>query len=135
MAGLSRLIPLAHPPIRVVARLAHGTALHGQPEPTLGLVEVRTVVEGARPQVVAEVGEARRQLGSRDLPETELANARGIGDVAAGAEGMQLGVRRRVAALVKGLRHLTGLESKARLDGVEQRRLADAGRAGDDRDP
>src|SRR5918992_1984184 len=106
-----------HAPVRVVALLAYAAGADRGAQAAARLMQMAAVVEGARAEVVAELGEAPRQLGRRDLPQPELADARGVGHVAAGRplERMKLGVRRCVSALAAEYsRDLRGRQAESR---------------------
>ncbi len=124
-----------HAPIRVVAILGYLPARHGGAQPAARLVEVGAVGEGACAEVVAELREAPRQLARRNLPQAELADTRRVGHPPTGRplEPMQLGDAGRVPALAERVGHLARGQLEAGLQPVEERRLADARRSGDDR--
>ena len=101
-------------------------------------MQVRAVAEGTVPEVLAEFREARRQLGRRDLEEAQLADAGGVREISAGGtvDRMQLGMRRRVAtSTVEDLADVAGVQPQPGLHRVEQGRLSDPRRPGDDREP
>ena len=71
------------PSIGVVASLADLPRCDRGEDRATRLLHVAAVVEGAPPEVVAHLREALRQLLRRDVPETELAQPRRVGDVPA----------------------------------------------------
>ena len=73
--------------------------MHGVLDGALGLVGVRAVGKLAERQVRTELGEMAAELRRHDAPELELAEARGVDDIAARLEPDQFGGRRRVLAL------------------------------------
>src|SRR5439155_20816693 len=91
------------------------------------LGQVPAIVERASAEVGAHLGEAPGQLIGRDLPEPELTEPGCVGNVSAARcrERMQLRRGRGVASLVNGLADGAGLDPEARLDRVEEGRLAD----------
>jgi hypothetical protein len=101
--------------------------LHG----ALGLVDVRAIGELAAGDVGAELDEVALDLAGLDVPELELAEAGGVDDVAPGVEPDQLGGGGGVLPLGGPVGDLADPEVQPRLDGVEQRALADAALAGE----
>jgi hypothetical protein len=92
---------------------------------------VRAVGELAEGGIGAELDEVAFEGAGVDAPELELAKAGGIDDVAARFEPDQLGGGGRVLAFEGPVGHGADPEVQVRLDGVEQRALADAALAGE----
>ena len=121
-----------------VALVAAGVDLapvDGVLDGAVGLVDVRAVGELAVRDVGPELDEVGLDLARLDVPELELAEARGVDDVAARLEPDQLGGGGGVLPLGGPVGDLADPEVQARLDRVEQRALADAALARERRRP
>src|SRR5262245_20097270 len=97
-----RLWIIAQLDVALIALLADLVVGDGRAHRAVGLMCMRASAEVALAQERAELPEAPVQLVLRKLPQAKLANARGIGHIAAAGslERMQLGDRRGVAALM-----------------------------------
>src|SRR4051812_48930562 len=91
--------------------------VHGVFDGAFGLVGVRAVGELAEGNIGTELDEVPLQGGGIDAPELELAQARGVDDVAPRFEPDQLGGGRRVFPLEGPVRNRPDAEVQARLDG------------------
>ena len=87
-----------------------------------------TIAEAALAEEGSHFDEAAIELALRELPEAELADAGGVGDVAV-AHAVQGRDARGVAALGGVVAGGADLERELGIDGVEEAALADAARA------
>ena len=82
-----------------------------------------------------ELGEKALDFLGNDVPQFELSQAGRIDDPAAEIQLQQLRRGRGMPAFLIGVAHVAHPQSQARLQRVEQRRLAHAALAGEDRLP
>src|SRR3954451_13364043 len=85
--------------IALVTSIVNLPPVDGVLDGAFGLVRVRAVGELAEVEERPEFDEAAADLGGLDAPELELAEARGVDDVAAGLQADQLGGGGRVLPL------------------------------------
>src|SRR5690606_15767140 len=118
--------------ITEVPGAAYPALAHGAEDGALGFVEMAAVAEFTAPQKRPELGETPGDLFPLQMPQTKLADSRGVDQAAAGGQQIVAGGGGGVVAL-GDLRQIPGDGLRAGIDAVEQGGLADTRLAHQDR--
>lgn len=105
-------------------------AFQGVDDRAAGFVEMGAVGIEALTEIRAELGKVLVYVGERNIVHRERPDTRGVGDEGFAVEPVEPGGRRRVATFAGRVGDVADITENLGIEGVEQTRLADAGRTG-----
>jgi hypothetical protein len=117
--------------LNVISQAGEQTLVHRFLDTAADLVCVRAVGKPAACQEGTQLDEVRLHFFRSNVPQLHLANARRVDDPTSSGQRQQFGHSCCMTSLARLFRDLGGFEGQPRLQGVEQRRLADSALPGE----